>query len=317
MGERRRVLVYGWYHQDNLGDDLFAEAFELLFPDFSFTFTNCLTVAQAESCDALILGGGSFLDNPVRHEPGATEAASRRPVMYVGVGLETEVHPDHRRLISSAKLVAARSRAERVPGALPMPDLVTALQAGRRSEVPKTLLFLPNVAVLPTRADPQWKHAAWAYFASECSQFLDELVQDGWRVSLMAMCRSAKLDDEWASSAIVSQMASRERAMLRSERPAGGAEALRMFSSYAAVVTQRFHGVVLAELAGTPCVSVAHHDKLWGRSDGTSAVPFYGTTKAALRRALDEARPAAPPSEEAKSQLGVVCEAVRKIVEDG
>ena len=310
----RRVLVYGWYHQDNLGDDLFVEAFKKLFPEFEFTFSNFLTRSQVRRCDAVFFGGGSFLDNPVRGEAGIVEAVAKRKVLYVGVGLETSFDPDHVRLMKRSKMVAARSRHEAFEGALKIPDLVYSLSGDRAAARKKRLLFLPNVAVVPTRKDPQWKHAAWGYFKSECSQFLDESVDAGYEVSLLPMCRSSKMDDGWAAAELVSQMEYRERSLILSDSPKTASESIALFSSYSAVVTQRFHGIVLAEMSGVRCVAIAHHDKLATSGAGCTSIPYYGVTKVALRSALEAARPAGPRKDDDEA-LSVMCKTVREIVQ--
>ena len=315
----KRVLVYGWYRQSNLGDDLFAEAFGRLWPEYDFTFTNELTKEAVAASDAVLFGGGSFLDNPIRAESGAIYGIESRPILYVGVGLETEIHREHQELLQRSRLVATRSGAgaNKVKDALRVPDLAYALgprRTGRDAEAlgDRRMLFLPNVAVLPTREDPQWKHAAWTYFKSECAQFLDDAILSGWKVSFFPMCRSEKLDDVWAATEILSQMRHRERRLLSEAHVGCAEEAVELFSQQSVVVTQRFHGSILANMAGTPSVTVAHHDKL---SAGAS-VPYYGATKKGLMDSVEVSqryrsiRPPVPGIADFETLIG----AVRKII---
>lgn len=289
MADRPRLLIYGWYHQSNLGDDLFQGAFRRVLPGADLRFVNELTPDGVGWCDAVVFGGGSFLDSPVSRAPGGLEAAASKVVMYVGVGLETAAHPDHAALLARASLVVARSEGQAGRADMVAPDLAYSLDRGPGGRSRNGVLFIPNASVVPTRSSPQWAHAAWGYFKSEASQFLDELTSGGRRVEMVAMCRSRRVNDEWAAAELVAHTDSRSTPLLPPPCPA---TAVEFFSRFEAVVTQRYHGAVLSELAGTPCVSVFHHDKLRGVRPGTSTVPYYGVSKSGLHSALLAARPA-------------------------
>ena len=304
----KRVLVYGWYHQNNLGDDMFAEAFRYLLPEISFTFTNCIMKSQVAACDALIFGGGSFLDNVIRAEAGALDLVGSKPILYVGVGLDTKIHSDHQTLLERSELVAARSDSQKVRGAILVPDLVYSLPVSRCAQSPNSVLFIPNVSVLPSHSDPYWMHASWSYFKSECSQFLDELISDGFSISFLPLCRSQKLDDMWAIGEIVASMNQRHRDLVVDARIPGSVEAVSFISRFSHVVTQRFHGAVLADLAGCKSVVVSHHSKL----NLPGSVPFYGVNKSVLRSALESS-----PSVRTlptRNDFADVCTRIRQII---
>ena len=57
----KNIIVYGWYGQGNIGDELFADAFRNLFPDFNFTFVTKLNESILQKSDVVFFGGGSFL----------------------------------------------------------------------------------------------------------------------------------------------------------------------------------------------------------------------------------------------------------------
>ena len=57
------VLVYGWYHSNNIGDNLFIQSFKKLFPSYNFYFVKEITEQNLFNIDAIIFGGGSFLDS--------------------------------------------------------------------------------------------------------------------------------------------------------------------------------------------------------------------------------------------------------------
>src|SRR5579885_2555646 len=129
-----KVLVYGWYHKGNIGDDLFVEAFQHIFPEFDFTFTDVLTSHQVKDADAIFFGGGSFLHDAPISTDFALKLAKQKPIFYIGVGVEAEIHPTHQELMRLARLIATRSKnqIDRLKvlnkNSLYVPDLVFALR---------------------------------------------------------------------------------------------------------------------------------------------------------------------------------------------
>lgn len=286
------VLVYGWYNNRNLGDELFKIAFQKIFnpnvvnPKYIFRFVNCLDKDNINNCDVIFFGGGSFLDNPIQRTIELSEID--KPILYIGVGLETNIHPDHIQLLSRAKLVAARSSCAEIPS-IEIPDLVYSIDIDpQRDSNDKTLLFLPNTFVLPKNSDLNWKFAAWNYFKSEVSQFLDELIEDHWKVRMYPMCQSDKADDCWAAGEIIGMMRNRSRNMLVPEPFPNVSEAMwrviGLIRESSIVFTQRYHGIVLSNLVRRPYVSISHHDKL------EPDISYYGMCKRDLHNLLKSKR---------------------------
>src|SRR5579864_6412775 len=105
----KKVLVYGFYHQGNLGDDLFVEAFQHLFPNVDFNFTESIDVDKLRDVDAVFFGGGSFLLERPNITEAALEVLKKKKVFYLGVGVEADIHPVYMELMSRALLIATRS----------------------------------------------------------------------------------------------------------------------------------------------------------------------------------------------------------------
>ena len=285
-----KVLVYGYCHKGNAGDDFFQDAFELLFPQYRFTFTDCITCEQANSHDVLWIGGGSLLDGEIVAEPIARLSYQSMPTLYLGVGTETDIHPDHQYMLQHALLVATRTAGTTFahPRLIHIPDLVYAL-SGRIQEAPTTkrLLFLPNISVVPNHADPHWKHSSWQYFKTECAQFLDQVIGNGYEVNFCAMSHNPEANDVWASAELLNMMRSRHGVRVLTYQARSFQQLLAVFGQYSHIVTQRYHGIVVADIAQRPVVSIAHHDKLKANS---SVVPYYGVTKHDLLVQLESAK---------------------------
>jgi polysaccharide pyruvyl transferase WcaK-like protein len=288
------IVVYGWYHQENLGDDLFIEAFKSLFPTFTFNFVNQITVSNLENADAVFIGGGSFLGEPLIFDADSWNLLLTKKIFYLGVGAETNIHPSHYQLLKMAKLVAIRS-----PSALKkmktindhttvIPDLVYHLFPKiAESKIENSVLVLPNMVVVPSWNDPHWMHAAWDYFKTEFAQFLDGLVRDGFQLNFLPLCTNSEFNDELAASEIIGRMQLRSNQYFL-EKKNDFQSITELMSRYNVVITQRYHGIVLAEMSQTSCLTIHHHDKL--KTTQGFSLPFYGLTKDMLRSKFDQAK---------------------------
>lgn len=266
----KSILVYGWYNKKNIGDDLFVSSFEKLFPTYKFKFTYQLTKSLLNDADAVILGGGSFLSKDIAAPPDVIATLKTKKIMYIGVGAETDISPMHLELMSLAKLVAIRSpeqldkvRALNV-NTIAIPDIVYSLQneVALSPKKNKSVLILPNIEVVPNHEAAHWKYSSFEYFKSEFSQFLDEIISNGYSINFFSMCHNATMSDEWASAQIIGMM---KRRSINYQLPyvAGDMkEITAVMSQYSHIITQRYHGIVLAEMMGTPYTNIHHHDKL-------------------------------------------------------
>lgn len=286
-----KILVFGWHNKHNLGDHFFIEAFENLFPNIHFIFTDYMTVQQVKSADAVFIGGGSFLFAQPDIEPAALSSLYLKKIFYIGVGGETEIHATHEGLISKAIYVACRS-----PKALNniksinkkaqfIPDLVYSLQQNVKlaPRKHKSVLVIPNITVVPKVSDPHWKHAAWAYFKSEFCQFLDWLVDAKYHIKFLPMCTSNCTNDNWATAELIAHMNNRNNSYSIIKEPRTFSETAYLCSQFETIITQRFHGIILAEMTETPYIALPHHDKLSDTFPNNGEfLSYYNVNKASL-----------------------------------
>jgi polysaccharide pyruvyl transferase WcaK-like protein len=279
------ILVYGWYHHQNIGDDLFVEAFKSLFPTYNFTFVAKISLNDLKGIDAVFIGGGSLLGQPLSiTDVEVLNALRHHKIFYIGVGPETDYHKDHLQLMTLAKLIAIRSNVnlDKVkdinPNTIVIPDLVYCLVPDRSGpKIKKSVLILPNISVVPTCDDPHWKHASWEYFKTEFSQMLDILVKDrGYFINFLPLCTNDKLHDDWAATEIISRMKCRSQKFFLGKKNTLQA-ITHLMSQYEVIITQRYHGIVLAEMSGTSCLTIHHHDKL--KNPQGPSLSYYGLNK--------------------------------------
>ena len=285
-----KILVYGWYHQLNIGDELFTDAFKNLFPDFEFIFRENVSSKHLEGVDAVFFGGGSFLLGKPQITEEALQIIKTKPIFYIGVGVESDIHPIHMELIGLAKLIATRSpeQVDRLkamnPRVIWIPDLVYSLQdkVENSNKLNRSILILPNISVVPHHLNPNWMHASWGHFKSEFAQFLDILIQEGYKLSFMSMCRGAQVNDDWAAGEIISHMTRRGNYLLK-DQPMGIEQVTRDISQYELIITQRFHGIVLSEMVRTPYIALHHHDKLkTTQPNNGDFISYYNCSKQLL-----------------------------------
>jgi polysaccharide pyruvyl transferase WcaK-like protein len=287
------ILVYGWYHHNNVGDDLFMDAFRALFPNFNFSFVNQITPYNLQGIDAVFIGGGSLLGEVICvSDDVAWELLKQQRIFYIGIGAETAINVFHAELMAKAELIAIRSSVglDRVmdinPNTIVINDLVHYLQPTKAIEtISKSVLILPNISVVPTWNEPHWKHAAWDYFKTEFAQFLDHLVNEGYSLGFLPLCTDFALDDNMAAAEIVSRMVYRDHGyFLPKENTL--TSITETISRYNVIITQRYHGMVLAEMVKVPNLSIVHHNKL-KRTQGLE-LSFYGITKDKIKEQFDQ-----------------------------
>lgn len=276
------ILVYGWYYKNNVGDDLFINAFHKIFPDLKFIFTNNISIDLLKDIATIFIGGGSFLNIKPNITDEALKVLINKNIFYIGVGAETDIHPIHLQLMKLAKLIAIRSNdLEKLItinlNSIVIPDIVYSLQDevkySKRDN--KSVLILPNICVIPSWNSEQWKHAAWAHFKSEFAQFLDHLIDQKYNVNFFSMCQNNVQHDRSAAMEIMNMMIHKQNNYLLADRKCDIKLITSIMSKYSAIITQRYHGHILANMVNVPNFTIYHHNKL--KSD--FCVPFYETSK--------------------------------------
>jgi polysaccharide pyruvyl transferase WcaK-like protein len=283
----KNILVYGWYMHNNIGDDLFIDAFKALFPAYNFIFVDYINTECLQNINAVFIGGGSFLGEPLPIESAAWETLKSKKIFYIGVGAETDFHQDHLQLMILSKLIAIRSNVnfdkvkEINRNTIIIPDLVYSLFPKlSKHKIEKSALILPNISVVPTWNDAHWMHASWEYFKTELAQLLDLLIGDAHTINFLPLCTNIKLNDEWAAAEIISRMKYRNKNFLLEKR--NSLQSItELMSQYDVIITQRYHGIVLAQMSQVPCLTISHHDKL--KNANQNNISYYGLSKDKLR----------------------------------
>lgn len=280
-----------------MGDNLFIEAYQELFPEYQLTFTEKITDELFEAHDALFLGGGSFLDGPPNCSRELLEKLPSKPMIYLGVGAETSIHLWHKFLLQKARLVCIRSQhsVDKIKllnaNTIFCPDLVYALgnKIQPQPKKAKSILFMPNAHVISKWNDAAWKHTAWEYFKSEFSQTLEVLLEQGHSIDVLPMCHNSRHKDEFTAIEIINKMTNGKITILPFKEH-DFASLSNIVSSYELIISQRYHGLVISDMVKIPCINLHHHDKLKEFSAPlTKNIDYYRTSKSAILSAIDNA----------------------------
>ena len=193
------------------------------------------------------------------------------------------------------------------------------LEKRRVSRTEKSILVVPNVETIPTWNSPTWAHLSWEKFKNEMAQFLDERLETGWKISFLSMCFNSKMNDVWAASEIVSKMQKRSTNFKMMQAPQMEiCEVLDEFASHSVVISQRYHGLVLAQISETSVVSIHHHDKLKNVEPFCGEkVPYYEFAKSPLHAAVDKSTGNKPLSSLDFQELILKCRFFLQEVNDG
>lgn len=278
------VLVYGFYGHGNTGDQLFEDAFKIIFPKLSFTFTNHITTDQITMADAVFFGGGSFLYVPPNIDADAVVLLHKKPILYIGVGIETTICYEHRDLLKKALLIAPRTIKNNLSllqslsnNIFPIIDLVYSLSPeDKQIQKPNSVLILPNISTVPIYSAPYWKHISWQHFKFEFAQFIDELIDMNYKPQFFAMQQYHIEHDNWVAQEIINQMSHRSTDLIIAEPKIN-------FTEFQYVITQRFHGTILSEINEIPYMCIYHSDKLKDEDYNIGEfVSFFNCSKQSL-----------------------------------
>lgn len=295
-----QILVYGWYGHQNIGDELMAKALQTMLPEFSLKFVDYLKKQDVENCSLVLIGGGSFLYAPLRGQEEAKKLLLSKPIIYVGIGAETSVNAEHQQLLTKAEAVFVRNIPckqfqDIVKKYNKIQDLSLLFCTNEWKKKPtKSLLYIPNSELLPNVNSPLWVKAAWDYSKSEICQTFDQLIEDNWSITLAPFCNDKRVQDIWACHEIVSYCKNRQKLNVLSPSwfdDFSFEKIAQYYDKSSIVITQRFHGALLAQCTITPSITIHHHEKLAKLDkDVTTLIPYYGLTKQMLLESIVSAK---------------------------
>ncbi len=290
-----RALICGYYGEHNLGDDALLEVLLGQLPE------DCLPVVTAHDqeqvrerfgvettdrrrlqgvlsalgrCDALVLGGGSLLQ----------DATSFRSLLYYGALMLAARTRGKPVLLWGQGLGPLRRRRSRllVRGLLP---LATAISWRDPASAAQARAWGVGARV---GSDPVWALAARAWYGRVgpivvCFRPVRQLDADTWRPYLQALEGLAVAadrevlwlpfhqDQDRGLLADLSRQGLVGPALAARSRELAAAtpqEAMAAFAQAGLVLAMRLHGLILAALAGSPCAALSYDPKVAAAAAG-------------------------------------------------
>lgn len=281
---RKRVVVYGWYGHHNVGDEAFKVAFQSILPEVDLTFVDKIP-DDINSYDALIIGGGSFLEKPIDWKTFLINI----PIAFIGVGFTDNVAAANKYFMDNAKIVVARNNIPQRENWISAPDLVYALPAEPEVKSEKdVVMFLPNANFSPNHSCPEWHSRAWDWYVLEMAKCLDWLAEQGKEINIFPMCMDKNADDRRAAAYIIDRMKYKlkvvhhDSSLMYYDQDMHQIKFAELLARSSLVVSHRLHGMVFAQINKKKFIGVSGHDKMdqFGVTTGaTSIIPYYGFSK--------------------------------------
>ena len=286
-----KIFVFGWYGQNNLGDEVFKLSFRQLWPMHDLTFANAIP-KEINTFDEMWVGGGSFLDQPISNIDSVTI-----PIRFIGVGVSSALPLCNQKALERAKLIVCRDSKsyDNVPNkknALLASDLVFARTDLQPLKVKKTnqISVILNDFLTPVGGSvPDWRSLSYYWFLQEFSKILDRFAVQDYKIKLIPMCINARFDDRRIAAAVQGRSQYPHRYDWQLE-PVAELGLRTEISKSAFVITQRFHGLIYSLVEQTPCVTICTHDKFNSLTKDLNipGVDYYGLTDAKFRETLDQ-----------------------------
>ena len=278
---KKRVLVFGWYDKNNIGDEAFKKCFTLLCPNTDFVFCDKIP-ENVNSYHCVFFGGGDLFDQVI---PGLEKI--NVPIGLIGVGYGN-VHESNKWLFERADLVITRNPSPY----LHCGDLCFSLPPITRNVVKQNhITVLMNDFLTPRKNSPDWIRESHNWFISEFSDALDGLVVNGNIVEFVPFCVNRGIDDRRAASYVISKMSKRDKVKWNVSEDIDFDKMTKIISQSSLVITQRLHGSIFSYMCNTPQVSINHHDKMHkfceDRKIG-SCLNYYGFNKELFLRQLNQ-----------------------------
>lgn len=269
-----KVLVYGWYGKDNIGDESYKLSFPRLFTNHELTFTEKLTDELVAGHDAIILGGGNILNK--HHLNRLKPYAGKVPMVAFSVGHTDDIEFSDLGMFSQIFVrdfkALSRLRAQDVTCCY-CPDAAFSFEP----DVERGRMIMHRL-ISEEVIDPQKNtvgviingHLAghgqeglgrdmfrFQTFAYDMANILDRLDVNCIFLSMMAR---PPWDDRTAGGWVSSRCRRWNKNVVIYDRW-GVQDTLDVMSALDAVVSTRLHSSIFATLSGVPFIDIWHHDK--------------------------------------------------------
>jgi polysaccharide pyruvyl transferase CsaB len=288
-GPRRRLLLCGYYGEHNLGDDALLETLlsqlpagceplvtawdqDLVHRRFGTATTNRRSLGGVlralADCDALVLGGGSLLQDATSFQSLLYYAAlivaaqlQGKPVGLWGQGLGPLRRRRSRALVRQLlRLTTARSWRDPDSAALAASWGAAGIEGSDPvwGLPPRPWRGQGGAIVLCWRPVAQLRGPAWRPYLEALARLADGSDRPVLWLPFHGHQDRGLLADLQAEGLLPASLRDRSQVV----EAADPEEAMELFSSAGLVVAMRLHGLILAALAGAPTAALSYDPKV-------------------------------------------------------
>ncbi len=266
------IIVYGWYGHGNIGDESFKLAFQKIYPQHSFYFTDTDKDFQLKEYDLCILGGGDIvckqnLDKIKKIKCPKIALSVTITKNSLSKDIEILDYIYVRDIYSKQLLIEyGYTNCDYIP------DVSLVLEPNK--EVGKKLIdkyfkesksdqysnvctLIVNAHLLPTPGSPSKLKNNFYKFVDDLVEFMDTTPMS---FLLVPYSTSYPWDDRVTNSLVNSQCKYFNKNAVIFDK-LDVQETLDIISASDLVITTRFHGLIFGLAAQVPTITISSHDK--------------------------------------------------------
>ncbi len=254
-----RVLCLGWYNKDNIGDESYKLSFPIIFPQYSWTFTDFPSKQQINDCDFIVLGGGNILERNFL----SLLKDINKPIYAFSVGTTEKL--TEQELSIFTKIYSRDKKAQNwVPDAAfaLTPDkhngkiLVKNLFA-KKDLYEKLFIVVTNAHLVKKQEELSREFITFHNFCFKMAQIIDNTNAS---FLFLPFSTSSEVDDRTTNSWLASRCKFHKKNIVVYDK-FKVQETLDIISVADLVISMRLHSSIFACLAGVRFLDIVHHDK--------------------------------------------------------
>ena len=270
-----KILFYGWYENNNIGDESYRLSLPMLFPGCAPTFVNELSHELVGSHDLIVLGGGNVLNRQFVRSLAPYRGV--KPIYAVSVGccdwsLTAEDFSIFTKIIirdrnSEHFLNGLGVKNQLIPDAAFMlspqiedgRELIKRQFAQENAELMDKVVAVVVNAYIPRDGQSQLARDDFRFqmFSYDLADVCDRL-----KASCIFIPFGAKQpwDDRVSNGWVAMKCTLPQKNVVVYERYAPQ-QILNIISAVDVVVSTRLHSTIFSLLSGTPFLDICHNDK--------------------------------------------------------
>jgi polysaccharide pyruvyl transferase WcaK-like protein len=266
------IIVYGWYGHGNIGDESFKLAFQKIYPQHTFSFTDTDKDFHEQGYDLCIIGGGDIickqnLDiiSTLKCPKIALSVTITRNSLIEEINILDFIYT---RDVYSEQLLIDYGyyNCDYIPDVSLVLDpnvengkklIRNYFQESKSDQYEKVCSLIVNAHLLPTPESPSKLKSSFDKFINDLAEFMDTTSMS---FLLVPYSMQYPWDDRVTNSYINSQCKYFNKNAVIFDK-LDVQETLDIIGASDLVITTRFHGLIFGLASQVPTITISSHDK--------------------------------------------------------